>query len=273
MKLGKSIFVISAVLLMAYAQTACSAVVVTFDTPAAENSFQYAKIGQAGTTGEGPHNFIDWENGFVRLSSRYNQPVSRFLVVGGDANDGYFNNAQTTVKSEINFTYYNGNSYDNFVQVALNSENLSTVNNYPIYYARVAGNEFELYRHQGYDNYSVVDSYTLPSTLSGGQYVLSLTGVNVSGGTLDLVAEFYKDDALVASLNYEDANGFLNGYTGFGGGDAFNTGTIRGVEITQFEGGSPIPEPGALSLILLGAGAIFLRKSTVLLRKGIFCRD
>lgn len=115
-------------------------------------------------------------------------------------------------------------------------------------------------RHVGYNNLAVVATETLASTVSGSNLQLKLGAVDAGGGAIGLTAEFLQDGATISSLSYTDPAGYMSGYVGFAGGDAFNTGTSYGITVNDFSVGSVIPEPTSLALIGLGAVLVTMRR-------------
>jgi len=239
--------------------SASGAYVTDFTSPTVSSDFQYAQIGQQGTDGAGAHNFILWDdaNGYVRLSSRYYQPVSRILIRGGDADNGVMNAAGDATFVSMTYRYFNGDTFNAFAQVALHAAKSSGANNYPVYWAQVRTNTFTIWRQQVFDSsLTAVATYNLPTTLSAGSFELRLSGQNTGGSTMQLQSTFYQDGNLIASLSYTDAAGFLSGYAGFAGGDGFNTANIRGIEILNFSAGNVIPEPSSAILMILGVAVL-----------------
>lgn len=222
----------------------CSTVSADYETmfpdSSVSNDFKYGQIGQHGTDGYGVNNSIIWSNGFVRLASKYTQQVSRFLAKGDDGsglNNGRFTN---TVYATLSFNYYSGDSSNAWAEVAVAANSTNAANNYPVYYARVAQNALLLYRHHAYNVFAIVGSNTL-TTVSGTGMKLRLAAVRQGGTTVDLTATLLQNNVPLSELTYSDAAGYLAGYTGFGGGDAYNTGTTRGIDITAFSVGKAPP--------------------------------
>ncbi|MBU0677741.1 MAG: PEP-CTERM sorting domain-containing protein [Verrucomicrobia bacterium] len=250
-------------LIVVFSAISASADYITTFSTGASNDFQFAAIGQHGTSGAGGNNIITWNSGSVRLESRYEQPVSRLLVAGDNGSgldDGKFNLSYADITASLWFDYYSGDSDTAFVEVALNANGLPTANNYPVYYAQVETNRFTLFRHQAYNSVTVVDSFNLASTVSGANLQLILSASDAGGGAVDLTAEFLQNGSSIASLSYSDPGGYLSGYAGFAGGDARNTGTLYGIDATSFSVGSVVPEPHSLVLLTLGLSVIVMRR-------------
>jgi hypothetical protein len=227
---------------------------IYFDDPSASDSFTHADIGQHGTDGLGSHNFISWNVGNVSMTSKYNQPVSQVVVVGGEDDAGYWDltNLSGPLGVVTKYDYVSGsNTYDAFAEIALvKNDGIGEAgfNNYPAYYARVALDKFELYRHQAYDTFTIVDSLDLASTYSGTDFSLSFSLEHTGGTEVIVGATFAQNGISLGSLSYTDPAGYTTGYLAISGGDSQNTGTIYGVEFTFFG----VPEPSALVLMLCG---------------------
>jgi len=227
----------------------------------ASNNFQYAQIGTHGADGFGAHNSIAWDDGFVRLQSRYLQPVSRALIAGDNGsglNNGVFSLANGDIQVRLAYNYFAGNSDTAMAEVALHMLNSSGANNYPVYYVRISTNTLQVFRHQAFSDFAVVATTNLALTVSGSNVELIFTAASAGGSVVDLNAYLVQDNAVITSVAYTDLNGYQSGYAGFAGGDARNTATFYGIDATGFYVGTPLAIPEPSSILLIGFGLLAL---------------